>query len=284
MNDDLTPPPEQPMPDAARARIRADLAAAAAGPGAASGEGARRTWVVPTAAAAALLAVVAATGLVLTRTGGPDQSSERVPATSTSPSVPPTVTPSELPSPSETASAAPEKEVAPCEGAVRQVLRGATSDLELRGPEGTTTFSVAGNRSVLCDDSGGNPTVHAPHTIDPAPPVALETFEVSDTVVGEDHGRYVTAFVAGGLLPAGVESVAYTFPDSHVQEAEVRDDDHGRTWWRMVYVARRGIITEPGTNQLDLDPITVRVTGPGGTHDFTLRWALDTCAQVNHGC
>jgi hypothetical protein len=239
---------------------------------------------VPAAAAAALLAVVAATGLVLTRTGGPDQV-EPAPAASTPPSASAPVTPSELPSPSATASSpAVEHKVAPCDGEVPQVLRHASSDLALRGPEGSTTFYVAGNRYVLCDDSGGNPTVHAPHTIDPAPPVALASFEVSDTIIDADHGRYVTAFVSGGLLPAGVASVAYTFPDGHVQEAEVRDDDGGRTWWRMVYVARRGVITEPGTNQLDLDPITVHVTGPGGTHDFTLRWALDTCAQVNHGC
>ncbi len=291
---DDTPPPDQPMPESVRARLRADLLAATGRPS--GGIGSRRSWVVPVAAAAGLLAVVAATGFALARSGGSSEPRPDVPASQATQAPTPTVT--EVPSPTGTPSEEPagspsppsptetagEQDFAPCEGEAQQVLRGAASDLMLQGPEGTTTFYVAGNRYVLCDDSGGNPTVHAPHTIDPAPPVAVASLKVSTGIIDTVHRHYVTAFVAGGLLPAGVATISYSFPDGHVQKAEVQDDDQGRTWWRMVYIARDGIITEPGTNQLDLDPITVHVTGSGGTHDFTLRWALDTCAQVNHGC
>ncbi len=53
----------------------------------------------------------------------------------------------------------------------------------------------------------------------------------------------------------------------------------------MNYVVTEGPLFAEQTNTLELDPIEVEVRYTGGERQtFTLRWALDTCAQLNHGC
>jgi hypothetical protein len=83
----------------------------------------------------------------------------------------------------------------------------------------------------------------------------------------------------GGALPAGAESVKFTFPDGIVVYAEARDG-----YWVMQH------LTQTEYKWDDHKPIIVKVAGPtsygGGGHSATLplRWGDDTCDQVNHGC
>lgn len=107
---DLTPPPEQPMPDEARAHIRDQLAAATAGGDA--GQGSRGVsllagrWTAPAVAAAAVVAVVLgafAVAATQDNSSGPGRDSLQPAATSPD-APPPTVTPgSETGSPTPTA-------------------------------------------------------------------------------------------------------------------------------------------------------------------------------------
>ena len=56
-------------------------------------------------------------------------------------------------------------------------------------------------------------------------------------------------------------------------------DATGRPWWWMVYSYDAG-----GGNELRKPEISVSATTAQGPSTFTLTWALDTCAQANHGC
>ncbi len=89
-NPNLTPPPEEPMSEAARAEIRQRLAAAAAGGGA---QRRSRRWVVPALAAAAVVAVVVGAYAVVAPgddgTGGSGDSLQPAGTTTDVPGTPP---------------------------------------------------------------------------------------------------------------------------------------------------------------------------------------------------
>ena len=92
----------------------------------------------------------------------------------------------------------------------------------------------------------------------------------------------VVAYVAGGLLPAGVDGLSYAWPGGHVEVADVLVDD-GLRWWRMEYTSYDGPLSDPDQNRLDLGPVTVTMSGPAGETSVELRFGRDDCAQVNHG-
>ena len=93
----------------------------------------------------------------------------------------------------------------------------------------------------------------------------------------DSDGAYV--WWGGGALPAGVESVKFTFPDGIEVYTETRDG-----YWVMQHLTRNDYESD------NHKPIVVRVTSPigygGASHysDLPLRWGDDTCDQVNHGC
>ncbi len=165
-------------------------------------------------------------------------------------------------------------------------LRGAVVTAERDYGPGTTYLYETKAAWVVCDDltatDGGAPTLLSFH--DKArryEPYAVTT-AVSENLITNSDGSWVyDQFVAGGRDFDGGQAITYVFPDGHVEDAVV-----GRNGlWSMVYLATDGVFMDPNTNETLLDPIEVRVRYTSGDiHTFTLRWGIDTCAQLNHGC
>jgi hypothetical protein len=260
---DLNPPPEQPLSDQSRARIRAELLAHA-------DERPSRVprWAVPLGAAAAV-ALVAGVGYWAVDLG--DDGPETTPVLATgSPTSVPTSPPPGV-----------EQQVATgtCPEELPDVLPGAELAFDFpAGPDGgTTSFYVKGDRFVLCDIREGVTTVQQPMPLTPRDDPT--TYAVSTLATGGPGHR--TIRVGGGLVPDGLMAfdVAYTFPDGHTERATTATDDQGRTWWRMVYAYDDG-----GGNEMEQAPIEVTVSYSGAQHHYPLGWGLYTCAQANHGC
>jgi hypothetical protein len=281
---DLTPPPDEPMSEQSRARIRADLLAATQ-EARASGASRASRWLVPGVAAAAVV-LVAGLAAWAVQVGG-DDGSAGTPAASTSTSSAPTdATPSETPSQAASAktTGSPdgggEAGSGPCVDELTYVLKGA--DPVAAFPEadgGTTTFWLKGDRFVLCDERAGTTTVHKPLPMRPVE--GVQTYRVSSLFARAKGGGFTTIRVAGGVVPAGIMAydVSYTFPDGHVEPATTTVDPDGRTWWRMVYAYH-----DDGGNEMNDSPIRVTVSYSGAQYGYDLQWGVDTCAQANHGC
>jgi|1186.fasta_scaffold23430_2 hypothetical protein len=262
-----TPPPERPLPEASRARIRSELLAHAhenrsRGP----------RWAVPLGAAAAV-ALVAGLGYWAVSLGA-DDGGEVTPALASS-SVTPTAPDPTIP----TSPSAPVKvATGSCPHELPNVLPGAEPAFDFPPGDdgGTTSFYVKGDRFVLCDIRNGVTTVQQPMPTTPKDDAT--TYAVSSLFLGK--GNQVVR-VGGGVVPAGAADfdVAYTFPNGHVEHATTAADQTGRMWWRMVYTYDDG-----GGNELDKTPIEVTVSSSGAQQHFTLGWGIHTCAQANHGC
>lgn len=280
-----TPPPERPLSDQARARIRADLLANAH-----EHRSVTPRWAVPAGAAAAV-ALVAGLGYWAINPGGSGTDGLPVTGGGTSST---TATPS-VPSTSDQGTGTPtpaapstitesEATVSPdrgggvqvgtgsCEVEMENVLKGATLALQF---DAVSSFWVKGDRFVQCDELDGRTTVHKALPLTPSDNVA--TYAVStDFLSGQ------TTRSAGGIVPNGSEGVfdvAYTFSDGHTEHATTSTDDQGRTWWRMTYTYDAG-----GGNETKLPGIKVTWSLSGVQEEHTLQWATDTCAQANHGC
>lgn len=291
-----TPPPERPLTDEARARIRAELLA-----GAGDSRTAGPRWLVPAGAAAAVALVAGmaywaidpgseSSGLPATGGGASGVSGAPTTPGATDPAAVPTppssapmsepmVDPTSVPSTafSEPTSGAPvQVGTGTCETELEYVLKGAQLAEQI---DATSSFWVKGDRFSLCYAIDGSTTVTHPLPLSPRDDVA--TFRVLSLYPPAKDG-YRTVRAAGGVVPPGMEEVmdvAYTFPNGHTERATTATDDQGRTWWLMSYVYDDG-----GGSELDKPPITVRVRLSGVQHDYTLDWGLDTCAQANHGC
>lgn len=281
-------PPEQPLPDAAREVIRARLLAATAEQ---PGTGPR--WLLPIAAAVAVLVIAAATGYAALRPGSepdsvaPAGGGSAVPTPVDSGSGEPDVVPSppDLPAPGVTISATPD----PGDGTgggetCADVTRGEVLT-SWPSAKGTTVIVSDGDSYQLCDDSGGRATLHAPRRIDPPPavPMTLEDLDFSTKVIHADRRQLVTAHVAGGQLPEGVTGISYLFPDGH-EEVAVVQQAGGRSWWRMEYTSYDGMLADPEVNRTRLEPVRVDVALSGTSRTYELDWMEFACAQVNHGC
>lgn len=268
---DLTPPSDQPLPEQARARIRADLLAAARE---SRGDSRLGRWLVPGVAAAAVLVVAGvAAWAVQAGGGGTDGSPAVVAPTGSSTRAPGETAPSETPTappPGQRAGAGS------CRAELASTLPGAELAAEF---DDHTSFWVAGDRFALCDVRGGVTTVHKPVSL--SAPRGVAPFRVSTVYTPEKGGLRVTR-VAGGLVATGAEDVFrvhYVFADGHVEEATTVEDDQGRTWWRMVHTSE-----SDGGNETKRPPITATLSLSGVQETYPLDWATDTCAQVNHGC
>lgn len=277
MTDDNMPPnnvpPERALSDQARAQRRTDLMQQIT-----ADDRDRRRWLVPVAAAAAVVAVVAVGGAVLA--GGDDpQSREGVPAGGGGPADPSLApdTPTEAPPetvPGEGTSTGPFDgfPVQPPESCadLRIPVPGASELASI--PIGDTTVRVFGNDSkwIVCDEwaalDGGVATLLHPHAfgepLDQAQLGISMNFSTDDAMIGE--------YVAGGVLPDGVESITYTFSDGHTEEAVFEGD-----MWAMAYFAHGRRI---------LQDATVDVVTNGVPERYTLRAPDDFCTQSNHGC
>jgi len=289
MSDPFTPPPDVPLDDGARARLRERVLD---GTGDAAS---RRAWLLPLAAAAAVAAVAGGTALVVAVDGEEGSSGPTAPGLSSDP--PPLDTPTDEPTADPTAEPTDEPTAEPtvaatadptggtptaeCVREARGVLPDGVPVATLEDPRGTTTFFFAApGRYTLCDTHGGRATVHHPRST--AGGGDRDPFEVS--TLFHDGGL---TFVAGGLVPDGALAydLTYRFPDGHLERSTTFEaGDHDLRWWVVEYTATEGVLVAPGTNQLDLDPIEVTLSLSGTQETHELRWALDTCAQANHGC
>ena len=282
-----TPPPERPLSDQARARIRADLLANAQ-----EHRSVTRRWAVPAGAAAAV-ALVAGLGYWAINPGGSGTDGLPVTGGGTSsatatPSVPSTSdqgTSTSMPAAPSTiaesqSTVPPDKDdpvgAATCQEELENVLKGATLALEV---DDTTSFWVKGDKFTLCYAIDGSTTLTHPLPLTPQDDVA--TYRVLSMFLPTKNG-FQTVRAAGGMVPAGAEEVfdvAYTFPNGHTEHATKATDAQGRTWWRMAYAYNGG-----GGSELDKPEITVTMSLSGVQKEYTLAWGEDTCAQANHGC
>ena len=252
----------------------------------------RRTRAVA-AASIASAAMVGAVVATIAMAGGVNGSAGPEPADdgSSTAATPSGKTPSRTP-----AKATPSGQDAArvCRAAVLEHAAGAAPDAALAssavvtgligGPVGTVVILADGKNWVACDDTrvqdgSGTPTLLEPRRI--APPAVSDTgaFEVSSlvlTVNGKMHDYYWAA----GMLPPGVATVRYTFPDGGTKDSV----STGRGFWAMQY--RESKPATPGQSQLDRDKIQVKLLRADGSavRTFRLTWGEQTCAQVNHGC
>lgn len=312
---DLTPPPEEPMPDETRSRIRHRIVEAATTDTRPGGR-----WVIPTLAAAAVIAVIAGTyavsaldddGAGRTDSLQPAATSTGIPSLSPTPTLPPptptpgpsrsdqptpTVAPSTAPStaamtpPPLTATPGPPTGHISCPTELGDLgdpsLRGATVTAERGYGPWTTYLYETKSTWIVCDDfaaqGGGRPTLLAPHDESKPYEPDVSTLAISENSAWKPDGAPGDyQLLAAGRDFAGVRAISYTFPDKHTEQAVVGQNG----LWSMTYLPADGILADPKTNTFNLDPIQVTVDYTDGeTKVFTLQWGLDTCAQVNHGC
>lgn len=320
--NDLTPPPDERVPDDRKRAIRAQLLASADSRPTTPG----RRWLAPGLAAAAVLTIVGLGAFAANRydssiapgstetlapagrattplSAGPsdDPSAPGRPSPtdpSDDPSAPGDPPPTEAPSSVPETTAAPSVQATPpaestadaCEDEVKLLheptLRGASVTAERGYGSGTTYLYETKSAWVVCDDlsasDGGSPTLFSPHDKSQSYQPDTSTLAISENVITKPDGTWASAqYVAAGRDFDGVQAISYAFPDGHTEDAVV-----GRNGlWSMTYLATDGPLFNPRTNALDLEPIEVTVDYTSGDdRTFTLEWALDTCAQINHGC
>lgn len=269
--NDLTPPPDRPLDDAARARIRSQLIESTATRPARQ----RSAWLAPTVAAAAVVAIVGGGTWMLNRDG--NTAAPLTPAGSGTSTV--VTSPSPGPTDAHTESSPAPSTDALCQDAVNESLPGADTYRAQGGSRSDTYVWSLGDRWIVCDTfatlDGGVPTVFPVHEGTPVP--TKDELLISMNFV-ELEGELQSQYVAAGIADPSVTKIAYAFPDGEVYE--VVPDSQGV--WFMDYQPSSGPLA--GGGRLPSEPITVTVTAGGESSTYTLEWGQDTCAQVNHGC
>jgi hypothetical protein len=255
---DLTPPSEQPLPRAAKDRIRAQLMT----------EQPRRSRFTPYVAAAAVVAVMAA-GALLADGGGEEDTVAPGGTTDTTGNPDATDVPAPTITPTPTVKATPER--GPCDEAVP------LKDATLTATIGTTSLYESAGAWVVCDtfasQDGGVPTLLETHQ--QAAPYLPDrtTMAISMNFLGTGQSQY---FAAGKAFD-GVDVIEYTFPDGKTVRAKMAGG-----FWVMDYRPGDGPLAQGDLR--GLDPVEVSVEGPSTGEGWTLEWGVDTCAQRNHGC
>jgi hypothetical protein len=277
-----TPPPERPLSDEARARIRGGLLQHAH-----EHRSTMPRWVVPAGAAAAVALVAGLSYWAInpgsTEPGGLPFTGDGTATAPPTPLMPGTTSPSDQgtgsPTPSDASPPATPKSpdtvqvgTRSCEEEMENVLKGASLALQV---DDTSSFWVKGEKFVLCDELHGRTTIHQALPLSPRDDVS--TYAVATNFL---NGHITRS--AGGIVPPGLEGVfdvAYTFPDGHTERGTKSTDDQGRTWWRMIYT-----YDEARGSELKLPEIEVAMRLSGVQKDYILGWGMETCAQANHGC
>ena len=285
---DPTPPPEQPMDDATRARIRARIA----DPTATQGTGAHR-WVLPVAAAVSVMLIAAGGAYAAFWSEGPEVAPAPAIQESTAPSDQPSEPASEQPKPTDKASKQPSSEGIPdagdfspedipattCEGEVG--LRGAEQVVSWPTSAGEVGIWVAGEQWAVCEQSGRIATAHRARPLG-SRAEGKEAFDFSTSTYDWTTREYFTAYVAGGPLDVSFERITYTFPDGHTEKARIATDAEGRRWWSVAYLPTEGLMTNGNSSKWE--PVEVRDALSGMVYTYSLDWYRNGCAQVNHGC
>ena len=286
MTDPFTPPPDHPLDDDVRARLR-ERVLAGTGEERAAG---RRPWLMPLAAAAAVVVVAGGTALAIggdgdraappVGSGGTTSEPGTTPTTADAPTIPPRTDAPDTPEATETPTAPTSEDAGPgapatsalCEPELENVLRGAAEQVSIGDDHGLTVFYTKGSQYTLCTVNGGTVTVH--HAKPLSGGGQYNRFELSTDFFGRTDG----VLVAGGPVPRDNPdfTVTYTFADGHEESSSTAGSPPDNLWWLVVYR------TDDAVAALD-GPVSVSVTGAPEEGTFELG-ATDTCAQANHGC
>ncbi|HEX6246476.1 MAG TPA: hypothetical protein VFZ64_01280 [Nocardioidaceae bacterium] len=132
---------------------------------------------------------------------------------------------------------------------------------------GATSFWGSRGRWVVCDVVAGE-AVLVEGARDGEEHFDEQSLGFQTVLASEDGGA--ARFVAGGPLPWPVDSIGYTFPDGHVEEARFVDAD-GTVWWAMSYTATADPLADPEVDPATMEPVTVSVVG-GAAEAFRLPW------------
>lgn len=237
----------------------------------------RRTVAAGGASAVAVLAVVAGGFAVTNGTDG-SLPVQPVGTPSSAPATPRT------PSPSGTPATVGAADLAACraaaEGEGSRPGAGASVPAVISAARGIA-FIVADSKYWLaCDTgyrSGSAKEVSARRPGSNAKPDVRDprAFAVAENQV-EVAGKPTGYYWAAGVVPDGVQTIRYTFPDGSTEDAVVSGK-----YWLMHHWSPGGGVTPAPPGELK-----VRVIGVSGgvLADLRLEPGVHTCAQISHGC
>jgi hypothetical protein len=147
----------------------------------------------------------------------------------------------------------------------------------LLGDETGTAIVIADRRYwTACDNTFGQQvTARRPARLKKPSPQDTDAFAVAGDLLTRPAGER-EFYWAGGMLPDGVATVRYTFPDGATEDAAVHSG-----FWLMRHVSERVPPSGPPTTR-----IRVRLLSASGAvvNEFPLTWGRQTCAQISHGC
>ena len=181
----------------------------------------------------------------------------------------------------------PEDEAyARCAQAVREsgAVRGDGPSGDLQGvawtatAQGTTVVMAGGDQAVACNVAPDLAVSHPVAVQPPAQPAARDFDFANGTASNVQAGQGDHTW-AGGVLPQGVTSVTYAFPDGHEQRAVVQDG-----YWVMQY------LSDASWSRDLQSSVEVRLDGPAGPQTLELPLMPEGgdlpfgCNQVSHGC
>lgn len=162
-----------------------------------------------------------------------------------------------------------------------QSIEAPVGKLAIGNGKGITVVVANGTDAYTCN-------IKPDSAVSPASP--LDTGATRDTFAVAENGlpkrshengpprRAAEMAWGGGVLPDGVSSVTYTFPDGHQEPAVTQDG-----FWAMQYFSLKPF-ADKNQSYFEIDPITVTLEGSSGTKTLTLKWGIHTCNQVSHGC
>ncbi|MEU4192880.1 hypothetical protein AB0E69_13345 [Kribbella sp. NPDC026611] len=215
----------------------------------------------------------------------PTPSEQQSPTSQTPPHRPTPPTPNQTPAPNQTAAppsqtSNPPRAQLTVPACVATVVDGggpapgptATRRAQLSDGSGTTALIADSRYWTVCDNTVP-PAVAArrPERLKRPSPQDTDAFAVAgDAIVGTAGMR--AYYWAGGMVPAGVATIRYTFPDGATEDAVIQDG-----FWLLRHLS---VKAEGGAR------VRVRLLSSSGAlvNDFRLVPGTQTCAQVSHGC
>ncbi len=294
--NDLMPPPRRRVPEHLGTRVR-QLVSAASDQGGTMLSTHRR-WVIPGLVTVAVVVLVAGGTYALAGAGGSGDKGQPAGSgtTAVTTSPPETTTPADSTTPSlATTTRAPttddwqvpeDEAYQRCANAVQAagVVRGDAASGGLEGvawsatPGGTTVAMVGGDQAVACNVAPDLAVSH-PVAVQPTAVPAPRDFDFANGVASNVQAGAGDHTWAGGVLPQGVDSVTYVFPDGHQEQAVVQDG-----FWVMQYLSDQPWSQDPQAS------VEVRLDGQAGPQTLELPLMPSGgelpfgCNQVSHGC
>lgn len=132
---------------------------------------------------------------------------------------------------------------------------------------GVTSFWSGADGWVACDVAGEEPVIIE------APAGAATGFDEGSLAISSTATDDGARHTAAGLLPWPVQELAYTFPDSHTEQARFVSTEGAadQVWWVVSYTATDGPLADADADTAGLDPVTVSVVG-AAAEAFRFGW------------